>query len=320
MTRADSSDRRSALAAVQGVVLDMDGVLWRGTEALPGVPEFFAALASRGVPFALATNNSGASTAAYVELLRGHGVPDVDERHVITSATVTTEYLCSTYARGARVHVLGSQALADVIASAGFLVSTGVSSGVSSGASSGMAALSETRATRVPAAAAVHGRVPAVPADTAGSPALAVAAVVVGIDLDLTYAKLARAAELIHAGADFIGTNGDPSLPTETGSAPGTGSILAALRAATGRDPRLIGKPGPLMFASAARTLSARPEHTLMVGDRLDTDIVGARRFGMQTALVLTGVTTAEDAQHSTVPTGPTYRDLRELLEVRFGT
>lgn len=316
MTRADSSDRRSALAAVQGVVLDMDGVLWRGTEALPGVPEFFAALASRGVPFALATNNSGASTAAYVERLRGHGVPDVDERHVITSATVTTEYLCSTYARGARVHVLGSQALADVIASAGFLVSTGASSG----ASSGVAALSETRATRVPAAAAAHGRLPAVPADTVRSPAFAAAAVVVGIDLDLTYAKLARAAELIHAGADFIGTNGDPSLPTETGSAPGTGSILAALRAATGRDPRLIGKPGPLMFASAARTLSARPEHTLMVGDRLDTDIVGARRFGMQTALVLTGVTTTEDAQHSTVPTGPTYRDLRELLEVWFGT
>ena len=307
MTLIDSNEHRSTLATVDGVVLDMDGVLWRGAEALPGVREFFAALANRGVPFVLATNNSGTGAAAYAERLRRHGVPNVEEHHVITSGTVTAEYLRSTYAQGARVHVLGSKALGDVISSAGFLVSGDVAT---------------TGVQRAPPIgdAEADGDVPVVHPTMASSPEAAADVVVVGIDLDLTYAKLALAASLILAGAEFIGTNGDATLPTETGFAPGTGSILAALRTATGRDPRLMGKPGPQMYASAARALATRPERTLMIGDRIDTDIVGARRFGMQTALVLTGVTTAEEAQRGAVHTGPTYRDLLDLLDVWFGT
>lgn len=307
MTHIDAHEHRSALDTVEGVVLDMDGVLWRGTETLPGVREFFAALATRDVPFVLATNNSGTGAAAYAERLRRHGIENVNENQVITSGTVTAEYLRSTYAQGARVHVLGSTALEDAIASAGFDVHRNV-------------AAADVQHARPMDAAAAHGNATVVQLPKAGSPDAAVEVVVVGIDLELSYAKLALAAGLILAGAEFIGTNGDATLPTEKGFAPGTGSILAALRTATGRDPRLIGKPGPLMYASAARTLATRPETTLMIGDRIDTDIVGARRFGMQTALVLTGVTTAEEAQSGAVPTGPTYRDLLELRDAWFGT
>jgi HAD superfamily hydrolase (TIGR01457 family) len=114
--------------------------------------------------------------------------------------------------------------------------------------------------------------------------------VAVGIDPELTYGRLAAACLAIRAGAEFVGSNPDSTMPTPDGQVPGNGSVLALLQTATGVRPRVAGKPEPALFETAAAALGSGP--LLMVGDRSDTDLVGAARLGWDTALVLTGATT----------------------------
>ncbi|MFW5692523.1 MAG: HAD-IIA family hydrolase, partial [Chloroflexota bacterium] len=118
--------------------------------------------------------------------------------------------------------------------------------------------------------------------------------VVAGINFDMTYASLRRAALHIRAGADFIGTNPDLTFPTPEGLVPGAGSLIAALQAATDVEPFIVGKPYESMFRAALKITGTRPENTVMIGDRLDTDIQGAQQVGMKTVLLFTGVTSAE--------------------------
>ena len=121
-------------------------------------------------------------------------------------------------------------------------------------------------------------------------------AVVVGMDRHLTYEKLKQATLLIRSGVPFIGTNPDKTFPTPKGLVPGTGAVLAALEAASDTPPQVIGKPSPLMYRFALERLDTTPEETLIVGDRLETDIAGAQALGSPCALVLSGVTTREQA------------------------
>ncbi len=140
--------------------------------------------------------------------------------------------------------------------------------------------------------------------------------VVVGGDFDLTYAKLRTACLAIRAGATFIGTNPDTTFPAEDGIIPGCGALLAALRAATSQEPLIIGKPEPALFDAAIALLGAQPSTTLIVGDRYDTDIVGGARAGLATAMVLTGVSTAEEAAQGPVATDLIVNDLPTLLSL----
>jgi 4-nitrophenyl phosphatase len=253
---------------IRGVVLDMDGVLWRGNDALPGMGELFAFLRGRGVPFALATNNSSTSPADYVRKLEQLGVTGVDVGQIVTSATTTVDYMQGRYAPGTEVYVLGVQGLKDMIAAGGFTVVE------------------------------------------AGKPPV----VVSGASFDLTYEKLKIAALAIRAGADFIGTNDDATYPTPEGLAPGAGSILAALKTASGREPVVMGKPDAPMFVASMHTLGTDAAHTLMIGDRLNTDIAGAQAVGMKAALVLTGVSTRDDIELTGVRPDAIYTGLPELL------
>ncbi len=141
-----------------------------------------------------------------------------------------------------------------------------------------------------------------------------VQAVVSGGDFEFTYEKAKRATLLIRAGADFIGTNPDVTFPTPEGLVPGAGSILAMLEAATEQKPLVVGKPEPAMFEAALRILQTLPEETLMIGDRLDTDIAGAHHAGLQTALVLTGITQRDDLPDSPVQPDFVFETLEELL------
>lgn len=125
-----------------------------------------------------------------------------------------------------------------------------------------------------------------------------VLAVVAGLDRNFTFEKLNRAARLIRNGAIFYGTNPDKTFPTPNGLTPGAGSILAALEAASGVAPIIIGKPLPALFQFALEMLHTLPQETLVIGDRLDTDILGGQRAGMRTALVLSGVSKPEELQH----------------------
>ncbi len=120
-------------------------------------------------------------------------------------------------------------------------------------------------------------------------------AVVAGLDRGLTYEKIRMAARLIRQGAVFYGTNPDKTYPTPDGLAPGAGSVLAAIEAAAGSAPIVAGKPSPLLFDAARDRLGSQPQETLVIGDRLDTDILGGHRAGMRTALVLSGVSKWED-------------------------
>lgn len=115
--------------------------------------------------------------------------------------------------------------------------------------------------------------------------------VVVGLDRRLTFEKLEIATLAIRAGAAFIGTNPDTTLPTEQGLVPGTGAILAALEVASGASPLIIGKPKPILLRLAMEKMAVASERTAIIGDRLETDIRGGREAGVITILVLTGIT-----------------------------
>ncbi len=259
------------LSDINGVVMDMDGVLWRGDQILDGVPQFFDFLRARGLPFALASNNSSKSPADYVARLSGMGLSGFREAQIVTSGTATVDYLLTHYPAGAAIHVLGGDGLKGLIAGAGFTLS-----------------------------------------DDA-------ALVVVGIDHHLTYDKLKKAALLIRRGATFIGTNADASIPVPEGLAPGAGSILAALKTATDVEPLVIGKPGKPMFEAAVHALGTTPETTLMIGDRLNTDIDGAQQAGLKAALVLTGVATREDVEQGAIKPDGMYEDLPALMTAWVG-
>jgi 4-nitrophenyl phosphatase len=137
--------------------------------------------------------------------------------------------------------------------------------------------------------------------------------VVVGLDRQLTYEKLTKAVRLVKAGAEFIGPNPDTTLPMDDGVIPGAGSFQAAITAATGVRPLIIGKPEPTMLLIGCERLGARPADTAIVGDRLDTDIIGGMRAGLQTLLVLTGVSTLADVERSEVKPDAIFPDLTAL-------
>jgi 4-nitrophenyl phosphatase len=237
------------LGVVRAVILDMDGVLWRGDQVLPQAAAFLDFLRGRGIPFALATNNSGNSPAQYDAKLARMGLGHVPQDRVITSGVVAVHYLKQNLPSGARIYVIGEDGLRGMVAEAGFVLVDGEAE-----------------------------------------------AVLAGIDRNFTYAKAYSATRLIRAGALFVGTNPDLTFPMPEGLSPGAGSILAMLAAAGGRQPVVMGKPERAMFEQASAALGIPLEQTLMIGDRLDTDIAGAVKLGLQTVLVLTGIETRESA------------------------
>lgn len=141
------------------------------------------------------------------------------------------------------------------------------------------------------------------------------ALVVAGLDRTLTYQKIATASHYIRCGAAFIGTNGDLTFPLPDRFAPGAGSVLAAIQAGSGVAPQIIGKPERPMFEIALRQLGTAPHETLMIGDRLETDIWGAGAIGMQTALVLSGISTENDIIRSEIKPDIVQENLAALLE-----
>ena len=142
--------------------------------------------------------------------------------------------------------------------------------------------------------------------------------VVLGETRTYSFEAITTAIRLIEAGARFIATNPDPTGPSAQGSIPATGSVAALITRATGRQPYFVGKPNPLMMRSALNRIDAHSETTVMVGDRMDTDIVSGLEAGLETILVLTGISTVESAER--FPYRPSrivdsVADLAALLE-----
>lgn len=251
------------LAAIRGVTYDLDGVVWRDADTLPGVPELFRFLHAEGIPYVAVTNNSTRTIAEFVTRIDALGIP-IDGEHVITSAALAADVLAREYPPGTPIYVIGSPSLQALLTARGHVIDP------------------------------VQAQV-----------------VIVGLDTGLTYEKLVIAGGRIMAGAAFIGTNADATFPMPGYIAPGNGSILAALEKMTGRAPRVLGKPEPAMFQAALARLGVRPEQALMIGDRLDTDILGAQRVGMRTALVLSGVSVPDDLGRITPDA--VFEDLADL-------
>lgn len=140
-------------------------------------------------------------------------------------------------------------------------------------------------------------------------------AVVAGMDRLISFDKLRTACLLIRGGAAFYGTNPDRTFPTPAGLIPGAGAILSALETSTDVHPIIAGKPNPTLFEFAMQRLQVSPEQTLVIGDRLDTDILGGVNAGCKTALVLTGISTFEDATHYEVNPDLILPALENLLK-----
>ena len=137
---------------------------------------------------------------------------------------------------------------------------------------------------------------------------------VAGINFNLTYEDVANVALAIRKGARFVGTNIDPTYPAERGQIPGTGSIIAMLKAATDVEPEIVGKPYPGMYELAMHRLSAEPTTTLMVGDRYETDIAGATKLGLVTAGVLTGISSQANFEAGNPPPDLILAGMEALL------
>jgi 4-nitrophenyl phosphatase len=262
-------EQAAQLRRVAAVLLDMDGVLYVGNQALPGVQELMEYLEESGRRWLCVTNNSSRTSASFAEKLAAMGVA-VDPAHILGSAEATAAWLAQQAPPSTKVLVMGEPSLRGALAAQGMELVTD------------------------PFAAEV---------------------VVASIFFGLNYSILSDLVLAIRNGARFVATNPDPTLPTERGQVPGTGSMVALLAAASGRQPEYVGKPYPGMYQQAMRRLGSTPATTLMVGDRYETDIAGALDLGMVTAGVLTGVTTLAEYAAAARPPHLVVEGLPALLD-----
>ena len=259
-----------AFDRVRRLLIDLDGVLYRGNAVLPHAVRFVSWLHDRAIAFRLVTNNATLTPGQYVDKLSRMGI-GVREEEIFTSALATALYLQQEDRDGRSAYVIGEEGLRSALQDAGIhLVEVG------------------TRPDWV----------------------------IVGLDRHLTYDKLAAAALAIEGGARFLGTNPDTSFPSERGLVPGAGALQAALTATTGVQPIVVGKPRPLMLELAMQQMDGTVEDTAMLGDRLDTDIQGANALGIPSILVLTGVSTREQAEQGPIHPDVVVSDLSELMSL----
>ncbi|XP_023413283.1 glycerol-3-phosphate phosphatase isoform X1 [Loxodonta africana] len=310
-----SAERAQVLLAdVDTLLFDCDGVLWRGEAAVPGAPEALTALRARGKRLGFITNNSSKTRSAYAEKLQrlGFGGPAGPGAglEVFGTAYCTALYLRQRLAGlpAPKAYVLGSPALAAELEAVG-VASVGVG----------------------PAQLQGDG-----PCDWLAAPLEPdVRAVVVGFDPHFSYMKLTQAVRYLQQpGCLLVGTNMDNRLPLENGRyiagpcAPGaaegegrplapfpssdpgcslspslgpagTGCLVRAVEMASQRQADIIGKPSRFIFDCVSQEYGINPERTVMVGDRLDTDILLGVTCGLKTILTLTGVSTLEDVKNN---------------------
>lgn len=142
-----------------------------------------------------------------------------------------------------------------------------------------------------------------------------ITAVIAGMDLEINYQKIKIAMRLILNGAAFVATNTDGAYPTSEGINPATGMVIGALQSSSGVTPYVVGKPHMAIFKAALNELGAKPKETLMVGDRLDTDILGANQIGIHSAAVLTGITSHKEIGESTIKPDFIFENINTLQQ-----
>ena len=224
-------------------LLDMDGVLVRGGEAVDKSADYIQILIDEDVPFIVFSNNSRFTPEVMATRLQDVGFP-ITHNNVFTSAQTTAHFI-SQQKPGASCFVIGEDGLKSALDSEGLVFN-----------------------------------------DTDPD------YVVVGESVNYNFPDMARGSQLIAAGATFLGSNPDKTIPVEQGVYPACGAACALIEKATGVKPYFLGKPNPFMMRSALDRLGVKAQETIMVGDRLDTDIRAGMELGLKTALVLTGAST----------------------------
>jgi NagD protein len=247
-------------------LMDMDGVLVREEQAIPGADRFLARLSELGTPFLVLTNNSIYTRRDLAARLAASGL-QVPEAAIWTSALATARFL-QDQRPGGSAFVIGEAGLTTALHDAGY-----------------------TLTERAPDY------------------------VVLGETRTYSFERITRAIRLIAGGARFIATNPDATGPSVDGPLPATGSVAALISRATGVEPYFVGKPNPLMMRSALNAIDAHSETAAMIGDRMDTDIVSGLEAGMETVLVLTGVTTREDAERHPYRASRIVDSVADLLD-----
>jgi HAD superfamily hydrolase (TIGR01457 family) len=252
---------------IQGVILDLDGTIYRGSQAVPGAAEFVGRLQEHGIKALFVTNRSNRTPESVCAQLRSYGISCASE-NILTSAQATARRL-----RSGRVFYIGEEPLEKALLEGGLTID------------------------------------PHTPDY-----------VVVGFDRAVDYTKIEKASRLIRAGARFIATNPDKAVNADGGISPGNGAIVAAIAAATGATPVVVGKPERAIIDIALERMGVAPEHVILVGDNLETDVMAGVNAGIRTILILTGVSTRMDVMKSPVKPHRVVEDYAELSHVVFET
>lgn len=229
-----------------GYLIDMDGVLYRGSELIEGADGFIRSLRDRDIPFRLLTNNSQRTRRDVAAKLRRFGI-EVESEHVFTSAMATARYLSKQRPKGT-AFVIGEGGLLTALHENGF---------------------------------AVVDHDPDY--------------VIVGEGRTYNLELVETACRMILKGAKLIATNLDPNCPTNQGLRPGCGAMVSMLETATGVKAFSVGKPSPIMMRGARKEMGLATDETTMIGDTMETDIIGGVQLGFHTVLVLSGGTSRED-------------------------
>lgn len=240
-------------STIKALILDMDGVLWKGDAPIGDLPATFKRIRERGLKFMFATNNGTKTPEEYQKKLANLGV-DVEAEQVVTSALGIASMLERKFPRGTKIFMIGEDGIRVALEEKGFEL------------------LSVENAPQAQA-------------------------VVMGLDRSINFQKIAEATLLVRAGIPFYTTNTDRTFPIPRGEIPGAGSWLAVITSATGVEPIVAGKPFPYLMELALERLGTSKEETLVVGDRLETDIAAGQAVGCPTALMLSGVSTRAEGE-----------------------
>jgi len=230
----------------KGLLIDMDGVVYRSAQLIPGAVRFIQMLQEWSIPFLFLTNNSQRTRRDVATKLQRMGMP-VEEKHIFTCAMATARFL-ARQKPGGTAYVIGEGGLLNALHLNGYSV-------------------------------------------VDKSPDY----VVVGEGRTLSFEMLEHAVQMVLDGAKLIATNLDPNCPTQHGTRPGCGAIVSLIEVATGVKAFSVGKPSPVMMRTARKELAMATSETIMIGDTMETDILGGVQMGYRTILVLTGTTRRED-------------------------
>lgn len=230
----------------KGFLIDMDGVIYRSSQLIPGAAEFIKMLVRWDIPFLFLTNNSQRTRHDVATKLVRMGMP-VEKEHIFTCAMATARHLAQQNPRGT-AYVIGEGGLLNALHECDYAI-------------------------------------------VDKSPDY----VVVGEGRTLSFEMLENAVQMVLDGAKLIATNLDPNCPTQHGTRPGCGAIVKLIEEASGVGAFSVGKPSPVMMRMARKELGMATSETIMIGDTMETDILGGVQMGYRTVLVLTGTTSRDD-------------------------